>query len=241
MKRALRDSLRRIPVFGDAAAWLVRRLRRGHASWARRPFTGAADYWEQRYREGGTSGAGSYGQLAEYKAQVLNAFVDENDIHSVIEFGCGDGHQLSLARYPDYTGFDVAPASVEKCEKLFREDETKRFFIFDPLRFADAERSFQADLALSLDVIFHLTENDAYEAYMHALFSAADRYVIIYSSDRDEPIPGTHVRHREFSTWVREHCPEWSLTGRIDNPYAYDSERADETSFAEFYIFAKSG
>ena len=38
-------------------------------------FPGSASYWELRYRNGGTSGAGSYGRLAEFKAEVLNEFV----------------------------------------------------------------------------------------------------------------------------------------------------------------------
>ena len=53
-------------------------------------------YWENRYKNNGNSGAGSYGRLAEFKADVINNFIAENKITSVIEFGCGDGNQLSL-------------------------------------------------------------------------------------------------------------------------------------------------
>ena len=38
-------------------------------------FAGSAAYWEERYRRGGNSGAGSYGKLAEFKAEVINDFV----------------------------------------------------------------------------------------------------------------------------------------------------------------------
>ncbi len=36
---------------------------------------------------GKNSGAGSYNELAEFKANVLNDFVRENDIQTVIEYG----------------------------------------------------------------------------------------------------------------------------------------------------------
>src|SRR5437899_4317923 len=54
------------------------------------------------------SGLGSYDKLAEFKAEVLNGFVKENTIKSVIEYGCGDGNQLKFAEYPSYLGFDVS-------------------------------------------------------------------------------------------------------------------------------------
>ncbi len=69
----------------------------------RRAFDARA-YWENRYRRGGTSGAGSEGALADYKARFVNDFVAEHRIDSVIEFGCGDGRQLEGMRYPRYLG-----------------------------------------------------------------------------------------------------------------------------------------
>jgi hypothetical protein len=59
-------------------------------------FPGSTRYWEQRYAHGGTSGGGSYGTLAVAKAKFLNNLVHKNNINSVIEFGCRDGHQLSF-------------------------------------------------------------------------------------------------------------------------------------------------
>ena len=56
-------------------------------------FTGSAMFWERWYAKGGTSGAGSYGNLACGKAAFLNTFVRECAVRTVIEFGCGDGHQ----------------------------------------------------------------------------------------------------------------------------------------------------
>src|SRR5438270_10704846 len=88
-----------MPGVGKAARRLgrlafVRRLA------GRAGFDNSSSYWNRRYVAGGTSGAGSYGRLARFKADVLNAFVAESGIASVIEFGCGDGAQLALSNYP---------------------------------------------------------------------------------------------------------------------------------------------
>lgn len=58
-------------------------------------FNNSQDYWRKRYEKGGNSGLGSYDHYAVFKADVLNAFFKENHIQSVVEFGCGDGNQLS--------------------------------------------------------------------------------------------------------------------------------------------------
>ena len=52
-----------------------------------RKIDSSADYWEARYRDGGNSGAGSYGRLALFKARFLNDFVRSENVQSVIEFG----------------------------------------------------------------------------------------------------------------------------------------------------------
>src|SRR5262245_34936259 len=75
----------------------------------------ATAYWDRRYAAGGTSGDGSYGHLAAFKARVLSTFVAENAITSCIEFGCGDGNQLGLIPWPRYIGLDVSVAAVTRC------------------------------------------------------------------------------------------------------------------------------
>src|SRR5438874_1182973 len=122
-------------------------------------FPGSASYWEQRYRSGGDSGAGSYGRLADFKAEILNRFVASHGVESVIEFGCGDGNQLSLARYPNYIGLDVSASAIQMCKKRFVEDSSKSFFLYHPDCFVDRQGIFASDLSMSIDVIYHLVED----------------------------------------------------------------------------------
>ena len=128
-------------------------------------FDNSPNYWEQRYSSKGNSGAGSYGRLAEFKALVINEFVTENKINSVVEFGCGDGNQLTLAKYPSYIGIDVSKTAIELCKEKFNKDATKSFFTS-----ADAH-DVNAELSMSLDVIYHLIEDEIYNDYMTKLFN----------------------------------------------------------------------
>jgi SAM-dependent methyltransferase len=175
-------------------------------------FTSSASFWEKNYYEGNTSGDGSYGGLAQGKAEFLNKFVEENNIRSIIEFGCGDGHQLSLTAYPRYVGLDVSRSAVGLCKRRFTDDQTKSFFLYDGACFVDRAGLFGADLALSLDVIYHLIEDMVFETYMSHLFSAGRRYVVVYSTNMVMAGTAPHVRHRLFCSWVEDNCPRWKLT-----------------------------
>ena len=196
-----------------------------------RPFTQSDDYWEARYREGGTSGKESYGHLAEYKAKVMNEFIAAHRIQSVIEFGSGDGNQLSLLRPPRYIGLDVASSALERLRQQFAGDKTKSFHLYGPG--ADPWASgLRAELGLSLDVIYHLVEHSVFEKYMCDLFAASERFVIVYSSN--DPSSGTHphVRDRRFSDFIDAQLPQWKLAEHLENPHRAESR-------SDFFIYQK--
>lgn len=196
-------------------------------------FTGSADYWESNYNHGGDSGGGSYGELARGKAAFLNDFVRNHSIASVVEFGCGDGNQLSLADYPRYAGLDVSPSAIAMCKERFAEDLTKSFFRYDTAYFADRGGWFGADLALSLDVVYHLIEENIFESYMRHLFSAGERYVVLYSTNAALPGTAPHVRHRHFSPWVDAECPRWRLMAVTPGPGAGPGR-------ADFFVYERA-
>ncbi|MFY9988038.1 MAG: class I SAM-dependent methyltransferase [Chthoniobacterales bacterium] len=220
------------PVLGPAARAIARtsivlELRR------RFGFGDSSTYWEKRYQQGKTSGVGSYGRLAAFKAEVLNEFVVKNGVESVIEFGCGDGTQLSLSNYPRYVGVDVAQGSIAICGKRFAGDNTKKFCLTTQL----ANDTEKFDLAISLDVVYHLVEDAVFEAYMRSLFAHAGKYIVIYSSNKTEPSGVPHVRHRRFTDWIKSNAPQWQQSHFVPNRYPEDPKRPDDTSFADFYFF----
>ena len=177
----------------------------------RRFFPGSERYWESRYAKGGNSGAGSYGPEAQWKADVVNAWVSEHGITSVIDWGCGDGNQLGLANYPRYLGIDRSKTAVSMCVARFRDDPTKSFIAYDSETLWDPARWLRADAALSMEVIFHLTEEAVYRDYMSRLFASADQYVIICSNDSEGTEGGPTERHWRYTDWVADQAPEWEL------------------------------
>ena len=222
----MKEVIKRIPVIGP----LLRRVYRGFKPL--KPFDNSASYWEDRYKSGGSSGAGSYGKLAEYKAAFLNNFVAEHNIKTIIEHGCGDGNQLQLAEYKSYIGFDISVAAVERCRKMFDDDDSKSF------KTNEEYNNEMADVAFSLDVIFHLVEDETYFAYMDRLFGSSDKFVIIYSSDIDEQ-RGPHERHRAFTEYVKKQFGDWKLTQHIPNEFPYDGNE-NKGSLSDFYVYGKA-
>ena len=190
-------------------------------------------YWEKRYKLGGTSGEGSYGELSKFKAEVINKFVAENAVSHIIEFGCGDGNQLELSKYPKYLGLDVSKSAIKLCITKFCSDSTKSFLLYDPNYFENMSNFLKADLTLSLDVIYHLVEDFLFEKYIHDLFTSSKKYVIIYSSNKNSTFSLSHIKHRVFTEFVEKNYPDFKIIKHIKNKYS-------ELSFAEFFIYEKT-
>ena len=184
----------------------------------------AADYWEQHYASGNNSGSGSHGDLADFKADVINGLIEMMMIPSVIDFGSGDGNIASKIQCTNYQGYDVAPTAVQHCRTHLPQKS------FDLIRDYDGR---VACMSLSLDVIFHLLTKDDFETYMDRLFNAATQLVVIYSTNIDLPqLPqAPHVQHHRFTAWINNNRPFWRLVEFIPNRYPNDSN-------SDFYVYA---
>ena len=222
----MRETIKHIPILGSLIGRLYGALGRRI-----RPFPGSATYWNRRYDGGGNSGPGSYRELAEFKAGILNAFVAEKEVSSVIEYGSGDGNQLKLATYPSYVGFDVSPTAIARCEACFRGDETKRFALIQDYHGETAQ------LTLSLDVIYHLTEDDVYHSHMATLFESSTQFVVIYSSNYDAP-QASHEKRRKFTPWVEAHASAWKLIQHIPHRHEFQGD-SEEGSLSDFFVYEK--
>lgn len=164
----------------------------------------SADYWERRYLKGETSGEGSYNKSAKVKAEYINAVVKRHNIESVNDFGHGDGNQLFYIKgFDSYTGYDVSSAARKKCMERFTDR--------DKYTFIDSPSDFEvADLAISLDVIYHLVEDDVYHDYLKTLFSIGD-IILIYSTNKEVRGTNRHVRHRNITSYINDHFPDFKL------------------------------
>lgn len=192
-------------------------------------------YWKLRYAQEGNSGDGSYGAHAENKANFVNQAVQEYKIDSVIEFGCGDGNQLKYYKIKKYLGFDLSPAALDMCCKIHGHDSSKSFMLFDPNYFVN-HQFINADMVLSSEVIFHLTEQTVFNRYLENLFSAANKMVVIISTNHnDNKESPSHIFHRKFTDVVKEKFPEWE---RVTN-FASEHSETNRMFGEYFHLFVR--
>lgn len=168
-------------------------------------------YWDRRYADGRDSGAGSRGETGRSKAAYVNHVIKAAaaDVRSVIDWGCGDGQVLAhITSAIDYVGVDVSPTIIER---VSREHPGRRFYLEDA-------PGVMADLALSMDVLFHFPDDGAYLAYLDRLFGSARRLVLIYSTDYDGGQTARHVRWRHWTPDVADRFPDWRLVEHHPDP-----------------------
>jgi len=201
-------------------------------------FSNSSEYWKNRYRKGGNSGSGSFGKLAEYKASFLNDFAMINNIKQVIEFGCGNGQQSKLYQFNRYIGLDVSESAITQSIKEFENSNEHAFFVYNSMAFSDRVEVFKSDLAISIDVIYHLIEDEIYNKYIEDLFNSSYQWVVIYSSNTLEPTSLPHVKHRLFQEDIKLKFPDWEFIRQEANPVYQNTEQL-ETAHACFFIYKK--
>ena len=196
----------------------------------------SADYWSTRYDNGGNSGAGSRGRLATYKHKVINQVVKSNNITEVIDFGSGDGYQCSMLQILKYTGVDVSQKAIDSCNRKYARNQNWKFYHTSNPKI----EKIKAPLSMSIDVIFHLVEDDIFDTYMKRLFAASTSLVLIYSSNEDKKIEVEHVNHRKYTDWIDANAKDFKLIKEWQNPYPYtEGQNPNTTSFASFKLFKK--
>lgn len=89
----------------------------------------------------------------------------------------------------------------------------------------------KADLSISLDVIFHLVEDEIFEKYMFDLFKFSTSYVIIYAWDVDEE-KKYHIRQRNYSKWIKKNIHSFHLKKHIISDQV--------NNFCDFFIYEKN-
>lgn len=182
-------------------------------------------YWEETYRSGETSGRGSYGVLAEFKAEVVNGLIQREGIHRVIEFGCGDGNQLQYMNYEDYLGVDVAASSVKRCASQFAKDSSKSFMLYTPGLWIN--RGFlQADLTVCLDVLYHITDETDFRNTLYDILHSSTAWVVLYTRLKENGNPGIDtIQDRNLFEYLFDY-PDFKVHEIIPRRYP-DQSSAD--------------
>lgn len=171
-------------------------------------------YWDERYKNGLTSGYGSYGEQLQKKLNWL----EELDIKTITEVGCGDfnfGRHL-LMMYPDarYTGYDISPFIVNRNQGLYPYAS----FTNDP-------KLPKADLVMCIDVLFHVLDDAECETLLNNLDKLWTKYLCITAYERDEDLNSHHVKIRKFDP------------ARFGTPII--RETVEEDGDLKFYLFKR--
>lgn len=170
----------------------------------------AAAYWERRYARGGNSGSGSRGALADHKANVLNRLFAYARPQSVLDLGCGDGRQLTKLHLPDrYVGCDISPTAVERCRQQFPGDPRRNFVVAETPE-ATAWLADRYDLAMALDVLYHVLTPEAAVQLVATLFRVARHWVVIYSYVTAPQDRAAHIQYHDVCRLAAAHL-DWEL------------------------------
>lgn len=191
-------------------------------------------YWNRRYASGGNSGSGSRGKLVDFKAEVINSLIKEYNVLSLLDLGCGDGYQLKEYKVPLYYGYDISEEAIKLCEHQYKDDITKIFGIYGlhPLPIVD--------MAISMDVLFHITDTKLLEDYLNDLFGAANKIVVIYAYDynaSDKDKFSSHYQPVSFTPIIKNQHPEWTLVKSIKNIFPVKLYGASNGSYSDFYVW----
>ena len=193
----------------------------------------STQYWIERYRHGGTSGAGSTGRLNIFKSGLLNSIIQKYEIESVIDFGCGQGAILELLEVNEYLGYDPSIEVIQSLKDKYSTDLSKAFE-------HDFKKIGRKELVISFDVIYHLVEDSVYKQYMKSLFHFSTSYVLIYSSNtnRQDSIYATapHVKHRFFEETLPD---DFTLLEKHENLFPYSPNDPEQTSWSDFYLYMR--
>ena len=187
-------------------------------------------HWQRHYEHGGDSGPGSYGASANYKADLINQAIREHGIHSIIELGCGDGNQLGYLEIDQYIGLDISKVAIHRCVARYGDNAKRSFILYDQNYFHDPLHVVSAECAISLDVIFHLVEDDVFARYVKNLFDCGRRFVMIYAWDFEQTHAGhVSVRQRKYSDYIAANISDFRVAWHVPHT----------DTFCDFYLYER--
>ncbi len=134
-----------------------------------------AKYWEQRYKDWWNSWKWSYWENAEFKAAIINKFIEENNIISVTEFGCWDWNNLWLYNIKNYEWLDISKEAINKCKELYKSKSSHQFSVID------MNEIYKAEMTMALDVTYHIFPRSNWESFINKVIDSATEYAIFYS------------------------------------------------------------
>ena len=197
-------------------------------------------FWEERYKGGGDSGRGSYNtdhaNFFDFKTNYINNIIQEHKVKTINDFGCGDGNQIKdLRGFDTYKGYDISNEAVSKCSNKYENNPKYNFY-------SEYKNWAKADLSMSLDVLYHIMEDDLWLLYINDLFNFSNKLVLIYSVD-DDTLKAPHVKSRNFTTYIKDNFLNYKLLNVSESPLMKNgtpsSQYYPDSNGVRFFLYLK--
>jgi SAM-dependent methyltransferase len=139
--------------------------------------------WNNRIPEVPLSGPGSHPAHCKEIIRMLDTFIYENNLMSILDLGCGDLSWIKLTNFFNddrikYSGIDIVESVILDNKKKFPEKE----FILGDIVTLELDNTF--DLIILRDVIFHQTLEETKETFNK--IKNKFKYICITSSNVKE-------------------------------------------------------
>lgn len=185
-----------------------------------------SEYWNNRY-ERGVKYAGSMNELGAFKIEVVQQIINELDIKSIIDIGCGAPALLEAVDVEKYVGAEASEVALSRLGEGFKHIKKLR-------------KSDTCEMSVSLDIVQFL-DDEALADHIATLGKYSSKYVLIYAPNRTGAgLPlADHMHFREFVPELLKKMP-WSLEKIIQNRYPAAGIVSSKTSFSTFHLFTNN-
>ncbi len=136
-------------------------------------FSSDRDYWDNRYKSGLTSGAGSSGEQRNWKWSIIGQYVDVKT-KSVLDVGCGDLHFWEKRSCLSYLGIDFSPDVITKDRRLYPD---LSFICANASETLEVHRQ----VVLCMDVLFHVMKDQDFRSILRNLSKWTDEILFVYT------------------------------------------------------------
>lgn len=159
-------------------------------------------YWNDRYSKQripftlrGTSGAGSIGEMREWKWRIIRQYLPI--VNHVIDFGCGDLSFWYNKPCSDYIGLDISKRILERNKKKFK----RKFIYWDQDSIIE---NLERPTVLCIDVLFHILDEKIFIKTLINICRCSTEFIFI-STWKDNPMyPEVTDREHQYYRSLEE-------------------------------------
>ena len=187
----------------------------------------------------GNSGPGSEDSFnKEIYVPVTKAFIENNNIKSIADIGCGDfvsGPQIYENLKVKYKGYDVYENLVNHLNKKYKDNKKYDFVNLDAT--TEMKKIKKADLCILKDVLQHWPNNTIYTFLDYVVKEKLFKYILICNCYDWLGYDGTHTHYNNNQgrqKWIKTGDDVWLGGWR---PLSYDKLPLSKYNMRKLYTY----